>query len=1213
MSYCHLHVHSEHSLLDGLSKVADLFDTAASLGQTAIAITDHGSMASAWRAQKEATRTGVKFIPGLEAYLAIGSRFDRDFIEVSRGDASDEGDEIETSSDLVLTKKRTYQHLTLLAKDDVGWTNLVALHNESAHHISGRGRLIDFELLNSHSEGLIVLTGCLGGPILGPLSRGQLDIAEANLIKIIHAVGRENVFVEVMEHGIEEESRILNLAIWLAEEYQLKVVATNDTHHTHAEESSSHGAWLALGSKSTIAAPKMTFNGSGYHLKSELEMLAARPEDWWRVACENSALIASMVNDRVVPLPKTLFPRFPVPKGFSDSTEYFVHRVRQGIANRYPDGHPEERRAQLNFEVNVVFEMGFVEYFLTIDEAITNERDEGYFVGPGRGSAAGSELAYVMGITQVPPEDHDLLFDRFLEPGRLELPDIDVDFERRRKMNVIQHFIDVYGESMVALIGNVGTLQAKQAIKDAAGVLSSSAAGISLAKAVPEGMGLPELVESDSPMASDFQKLMTDPTSREITDLALTFFNVAKSSGIHASGVIVSPVPLTDLIPMRRKDGIWITEWDMRDLEGFGLVKLDILSIRNLDMAHYALDFLEEQTGEHIDLYDIPHPDTKNDARVNKAWDLIRRGHTSSLFQMEGSAMTALIQNIQPDCLDDLSAAIALFRPGPLSAGMDKMYANRKNGRERVSYSHFTSDEGEAEWISKVLGNTFGTFVYQEQIMLLGTVVAGFDDVWRSKLRKAISKKIPDLMAQVGERFVKGATEEKIGDNGELLSPVFSEQTAHNIWIAMQGSAEYLFNKSHSVCYALLAFYTAFLKANWAANYGAATLAVTSAADKRVPAMDALIQEGIEILPPDVNVSGLETRPEGEQAIRLGLGEIKQAGESAEAAVARRDGRQYVSFEDFVERARLSNSRYIQSDQLDALIASGALDQFGSRLGLTMVGRTYLQGVGVTPPPVEWGYVEKAARQRAVILKTLGPHPASVLREVFDQWRMPSSLSDERFQVSATPVGQLDVENLRDGDNVILIGILTSYSERAYRKGKLANITIEDATGSISAVLWDRALRDAQQDAALPPLGFPTVISGRASTSTFEIENEDGEAETIHRREVTVSKVYSVDFSDDPAGAYLDPGFPTIDLTADNVFHQPKLTSAEEISSLLLELGVTPAGRFDVPTFVAPVAAVEVAATPLQAVIEMGSAVPTEEPPPFEGGSPASQARSWRL
>ena len=1176
MTFASLHTHSEHSELDSTAKISELFKRAAELGQTALAVTDHGTLSGLWKAQQAADANGVKLIPGIEAYLAIGDRFDRNAVDV-----------IEDGR----TKTKKYEHLTLLAESEAGWANLVAISNESQLSKWGKHARVDYPLIAENRAGLIILTGCLGGPILGPLSRGDDKQAEANLVEIIETVGRENVFIEIMEHGIALESVILPAAAALAAKYSIPLVATNDSHHTHADGAGAHDAWLAVSTKTTLTDPtRYQFHGTGYHLRSEAEMLELRPEAWWAEAVANTAIVADRIAARVLPRPNPKLPAFPTPTGFVSNLAYFKHLVREGAVARYgPLADRPDVTARLNEELHIIRDAGFTEYFLIVHEVVSWARSQGILVGPGRGSAAGSLTAYALGITGICPLDNDLLFERFLEPGRPDFPDIDVDFESLRRGDVLDHLEELWGSRSVSLIGSFSAAKTKRALQDAARVLDAGALGRTLSAVVPSDGGNPysfdRLFDLADGSSAEFrtQYAAGGDIATKVVALAREFADTVNGSSIHACGVIVSDLDLRAIIPQRidSTTGRWISAWDSKDVEGFGLLKLDVLSIRNLDVAAQAIRFIEETTGEHLDFDNLPHPDSVGNDRVTAAWNLLRDGRTAGIFQMESAKMTELARQVQPASLTDLSAVVALFRPGPLSAGMDQHFARRKNGQEQIDYGIFTDDTAEQAVIAQVLGATYGTFVFQEQLMHLGRDMAGFTVGQRGELRKAVGKKDKVKMAHVGEMFVAGAVVETRDPSGVVTSPAFSRATAERMWEQMKGSGSYLFNASHSAAYAQLAFITAFLKANWPAEYGAAILAVTDGDEKRIAALRALPEEGIEILAPDVNLSGVHSRPEGRTAVRLGLSEIKNVGTAGELIVAVRDaaGRPFASFNAVVDQVRKGGVQsagsedlgYLPSNQVEALIEAGALDEFGPRMGLFTIARVAKGAPELAVPAIEWGYLERSARQRAVLLVSIGEHPLRHVQQDVRAWRSIRTVGDLEFSAAAIPVTSIpDV----DGTPVTTIGILSRMSEKAYKRGRLANVTIEGSSGSIDAVLWDETLSASKYAGVIPPIGGLIAVTGRVTIREFEQEDEEGKTTTTFSKELIVLQVRRVPVNDPIRGGLTLDGAARIEFAP--TVARPELPSPQTGAEGVVESPGTPV----VSASATPTATVTPAAAP---------------------------------
>ncbi|MGN7187552.1 DNA polymerase III subunit alpha [Microbacterium enclense] len=1150
-----LHTHTEHSPLDGLAKVSEVFERASELGQPALAITDHGGLPGIWRAQKAAADAGVKPIMGMEAYLAFGSRDDPGSLEVPSDDAGDDSDEADGTGK---TRVRKYMHLTLLAETAEGWTNLVRVRNQSeltkVKVASKSYPLVDFDLIREHREGIIVLTGCLGGPVLGPLSRGDEPGARQGIEACIGAVGAQNVYVEVMEHGLEQESAVLPRLAELASEYRLPLVATNDSHYVHEADHDDHDAWLALRTGKKIAdGNRYRFHGDGYHLRSEQEMRALRPEQWWQDAVSNTMLVADRVADRVLPRPQSMLPKFPTPDGYSSNAEYLFKTILGQATATYGTPLPQEVRDRLNHELNVIRnpvperpDIDFTDYMLMVSEMIRWEHQQGGITGAGRGSGAGSMVAYLTEITALDPLEEGLLFERFLEPGRADFPDIDTDFRRSRREAILRHLADFWGAGRVALIGSVAQDKPKRALKDAARVLGvPPSTADKLSKAVPilaggQPMPLAQILDETNPQTSDFRRVFAEVerSSRSsdggvrperILELARSFENTAAGYGIHACGVLIADRDLSAHLPMRldEKTGWWVTEWDSRDVEAFGGVKVDVLSLRNLDIAQLAADMIEEQTGEHIDIPSVPRGHEVDNPRVQKAWRLLQEGNTIGVFQAEGAGMSQLFRDVRPDTEADLSAVIALYRPGPLSAGMHTSYALRKNGHEQVDYEYLTSDPSEQSWLATVLGDTYGLMVYQEQLMRLGTVIAGFDVAERSLLRKAVGKKKRDLMEQVGRMLLDRAGTEYRDAAGQVISPVFSRRTAERVFQAMQGAAEYSFNRSHSAAYARLTWQTAFLKANWPAAFGAALLALTTDdKEKRAEALRSLLAEGIDVLPPDVNRSAVATNPEGERSVRLGLSEIKGMSELASArTVAARSYGPFESLHDLMVRVTKhdeTSEAAITSSDLAAMIDAGALDSYGPRMGLAAIAKT-AKTVDLPVPDIEYGVVERTTRQRGRLLTSLGSSPLQRFQRELREWNAPGPLGPDLMplRAPATPVSMLPDQ---DGAVVTTIGVLAAWATRPYRGGTMANLTVEGSSASIRGVLWNEQLERARSSGVIPAVGGLIAVTGRISVREIETEHvdDDGNVEvsTVFLRELTVTTIHPVHVDDPVTGGF---------------------------------------------------------------------------------------------
>ena len=1190
--FVHLHVHAENSQLDGLARIKSIAKTAAALGQKALALTDHGSLAGAWKFQKNCVDAGIKPIIGCEMYMSIGSRHERNFETVVNDDDNasdaDEGKE----------KVKRYMHLTVLARNEAGWTNLLALHNKAEDSYWYKPR-IDFDLLDEHGDGLIILTGCLGGPVAGPLARaGAADKAgdpeaaakfrqEArdNLDRLIKAVGREHVFIEVMYHGIKAEAHAFRELRTLSEETGIPLVATNDCHYEHAHEASAHDGLLAVGVKRSLDDPnRFRFNGTpDYYVKSEAEMLAVLGEvkneaaaTAWREACANTVKVAALCADTVIPAPKMRLPQFPVPAGFADERAFLHHLVKEGAKERFGNVLPQAVKERLRTEEDIICDMGFPAYFLIVWDIIawarsdyspqdwidlhagkpvneaTRTKKKPILVGVGRGSAAGSMISYCLKIVGVDPIENHLLFERFLEPGRMGMPDIDVDFEAARRPEVFGYTAIRWGGNMVAHIGTFGMALSKAAIKDAARILKPSATdrdsnmrGAALQKL---GNQLSDMVPSAGGKAYSFAQLdntadnstqafrdlveASGQDAQDILALARAFEGITKTESIHACGFIISPEPLTEIVPMRWQshtanadpDAPRVICWDGGDCEELGLLKMDILGLTNLDIAAQSLDYIKATTGNSFTLEEIPHPSTKGNKIVDGAYALMAAGRTGGVFQMESGGMIRTAQEVVPETLDDISAIVALFRPGPLKAGMHTSYARRKAGLEAVSYTDFTNDPVETEWIDTVLGATYGMAIYQETIMRLSTVVSGFDATKRSRLRKAMGKKKQSEMDACLTMWTEGATEEFIGDDGQVISPKFAPATAEKLWDFISGAASYLFNASHSAAYGQLAYITAYLKSGWPVEYAASILAVADKEEKRLTALSGLRDDGIDVLAPDINKSMERTAPVDGQVL-LGLSEIKDVGSNGVHIIRERitSGRPFTSLADLVERVKVPSDmtangfQKVPAAALQGLIEAGAMDAFGPRLGQLIAVRAVAKNPMAPIVDARWDSLEEATRQRQRLGVSLGVHPLVSKKDKLSVWRTPGVYDErtgESVGTSPTPLHKIsDVS----GAAVVTLGVISMWEEKAYGGGRRANFSLESSRESINGVIWDRTLSGLRRKGIVPKIGDIVAVSGKVNVRNTVIgDEESGTEETIKTKELNIFEMWPVATGDKP-------------------------------------------------------------------------------------------------
>jgi len=730
-SFVHLRLHTEYSLVDSVVRVEDLVSAAAAKGMPAVGITDQNNLFAMVKFYKAALGTGIKPIIGVEAYITPGtSRFDQ--TRVRFGQQGQEADDV--------SARGAYTHMTLLAKDNEGLHNLFRASSlASLEGQMGKWPRMDRDLLQTYGKGLVATSGCPSGEIQTRLRLGQWDEAVRTAGELQDVFGRENFYVELMDHGLDIETRVTQDLLRLAETIGAPLVATNDLHYVREEDASSQEALLAINSGSTLDDPdRFKFDGTGYYVKSAAEMrrvFAELPE-----ACDNTLLIAEQCEVSF-DTSANYMPRFPVPDG-EDETSWFVKEIERGLHRRYPNGIPDASRKQAQYETEVIIQMGFPGYFLVVADFINWAKEQGIRVGPGRGSAAGSMASYLMGITELDPLEHGLIFERFLNPERVSMPDVDVDFDERRRGEVIRYVTEKYGDDRVAQIVTYGTIKAKQALKDSARLLGFPfAMGEKLTKAMPPAVmgkdiplsGIFDPKHERYPEAAEFRQLHdTDPEAQRVVELARGIEGLKRQWGVHAAGVIMSSDPLIDIIPIMRRpqDGAVITQFDYPTSEGLGLIKMDFLGLRNLTILDDALENIEMNGKDPIEIESLALDD-------KASYDLLARGDTLGVFQLDGGPMRALLRQMKPDKFDDLSAVIALYRPGPMGMNSHTNYALRKNGLQKIEPIHPELEKPLAE----ILDETYGLIVYQEQVQRAAQILAGYSLGQADLLRRAMGRR----------------------------------------------------------------------------------------------------------------------------------------------------------------------------------------------------------------------------------------------------------------------------------------------------------------------------------------------------------------------------------------------------------------------------------------------------------------------------------------
>lgn len=897
MSFVGLHIHSDYSLLDGASQLEPLAAKAVEMGMSAIALTDHGVMYGAIELIKTCKKAGIKPIIGNEMYLING--------------------------DITKQERRPRYHQVILAKNTQGYKNLVKLTTKShLDGVQGRGIFsrpcINKDLLEQHHEGLIVTSACLGGEIPQAIMQNRLDVAYRVATWYKDLFG-EDYYLEIQDHGSPED-RIVNVEIVrIARELDIKIIATNDSHFISCVDVEAHDALLCIQTGKLVTEDKrLRYSGTEY-LKSAEEMRRLfrdhLPQDVIDEAVANTVEVAEKVEEYDI-LGNPQIPNFPVPKGHTGET-YMAKVSRDGLLDRLNinsyDEAPPEYQARLEYEIQMMHQMGFATYFLVVWDYIKFARDNKIPVGPGRGSAAGSLVAYCMGITNIDPVHHGLLFERFLNPERKSMPDVDTDFCIEKREQVIEYVTEKYGKDHVAQIITFNRMTSKAVLKDVARVLDIPyGESDKMAKMIPVARGKPAklkvMIDPEKTPEKAFQEKYksgdlvpgTAVTYRRWLDMAITIEGTNKTFGMHAAGVVISAKPLDELVPLQRNnDGAVITQYYMEDVEAVGLLKMDFLGLRNLTMIQKAVDYVEQTRGKTLDMDKVAYDDPAT-------YKLLGRGELGGVFQLESSGMRQIVRDLKPDGLDDISSVLALYRPGPLDAGLIPKFINRKHGREQIDYPH--------QLIQPILEETYGIMIFQEQIMKIAQDMAGYSLGEADLLRRAMGKKKQSEMDKHRGKFIEGSVANGV-----------PKKTVETLWEQMVNFAQYCFNKSHSMAYGYVTFQTAYLKANYPVEYMAALLtAISGDQDKVQMHIANCVSMGIEVLPPDVNRSGVDFTPE-ESSILFGLSAVRNVGLGAIETIlhCRAEDGPFSSLPELCDRIDL---RAVNRRALEALIHSGALD-----------------------------------------------------------------------------------------------------------------------------------------------------------------------------------------------------------------------------------------------------------------------------------------------
>lgn len=1013
MKFAHLHLHTEYSLLDGVIRIDELLERVAAYGMEAVAITDHGVMYGVVDFYKKAKEKGIRPIIGCEVYVAPGSRFEK----------------------VVVKGSEPAYHLVLLAENEEGYRNLMELVTRAFLEGFYYKPRVDKELLREYSRGLIALSACLAGEIPRLVLAGNVEEAERCALEYRDIFGPENFFLELQENKIPEQRMVNEALIAIARKTGIPLVATNDCHYLDAKDAYMHDVVLAIQTATSLDDPKrLRFPTQDFYLKSPQEMIesfASLPE-----AIENTWNIAERCRVDIE-LGKIILPRFDVPEGF-DAFSYLVHLCEEGLRWRYGDPPPERVRKQLEYELKVIENMGYATYFLIVWDFVHFARERGIMVGPGRGSAAGSLVSYVLGITDIDPLQYGLLFERFLNPERVSMPDIDIDFCFERRDEVIRYVTEKYGATNVAQIITFGRMMARQAVRDVGRALGWSYSDVDrIAKLIPGGPGvtLERAMESNPQL----RKLAEENKEvRTLLDLARRIEGMCRHASVHAAGVVIADRPLTYYVPLQRmNEGEIVTQFDMDALQELGLLKMDFLGLRTLTVIERALRIIKNTRGEEIRLDRIPLDD-------RATYELLARGETIGVFQLESAGMRELLKRLKPEHIEDLIAILALYRPGPLGSGMIDDFIDRKQGRVPVTYPHPS--------LEPILRETYGVIVYQEQVMKIASEFAGFTLGEADILRRAMGKKKPEVMKEQREKFVNGAVQRG-----------HSREKAEELFDIIEYFAGYGFNKSHSAAYALVSYQTAYLKAHYPTEYLAACLtSVANDSDKVAKFIAECRRLGIDVLPPDINESLANFTVVGDRRIRFGLAAIRNVGESAvEEILLRRRESRYRNIFDFVERV---DSRVVNRRVLESLIKAGAFGGLHPNRAQLLASLEDILSYGARRR-------KKGVRQRSLFGEEVTSEGTPPLREVAEFSRqellqmekemLGFYVSDHPFREAVAglqhlpffPLGHLRM--LKEEMRVKVVGMVGNVRKIITKTGgDMYFVTLEDETGSIEVIFF---------------------------------------------------------------------------------------------------------------------------------------------------------------
>ena len=1030
MNFTHLHVHTEYSLLDGSNKINEYVSRVKELGMKSAAITDHGVMFGCIDFYKAAKAAGIKPILGCEVYVAPGSRFDKE-----KGKEEDR-----------------YYHLVLLAETQEGYQNLIKIVSYGFVDGFYYKPRVDMELLEQYHEGIIALSACLAGEVARNLARGFYEEGKEAALRYEKIFGKGNFFLELQDHGIPEQRQVNHELIRMSRETGIELVATNDVHYTYSSDAEAHDILLCVQTgKSLKDENRMRYEGGQYYVKSEEEMRRLFP--YAPEAIENTGKIAERCNVEIE-FGVTKLPKFDVPAGYT-AWEYLNKLCFEGLDKRYTD-NKEELRNRLNYELGVIKDMGYVDYFLIVWDFIRYAREQGIMVGPGRGSAAGSLVSYTLGITKLDPIKYDLLFERFLNPERVSMPDIDVDFCFERRQEVIDYVVEKYGKDQVVQIVTFGTMAARGVIKDVGRVMDVPYVQCdTIAKMIPQELNI--TIDKAMKANPELKKIYeTDETVRKLIDMSRRLEGLPRHTSMHAAGVVISQKPVMEYVPLSRgSDGSLVTQFTMTTLEELGLLKMDFLGLRTLTVIQNAEKLVRRDKGIELDMDKIDYED-------KKVYGMLGAGKTEGVFQLESTGMKNFMKELKPGNLEDIIAGLSLYRPGPMD--FIPQYIKGKNNPDEIHY--------DCPELEPILKATYGCIVYQEQVMQIVRSLGGYTLGRSDLVRRAMSKKKASVMEKERQNFVYGNEEEGVPG---CIHRGISEKTANKIYDEMIDFAKYAFNKSHAAAYAVVSYQTAFLKYYYPVEYMAALM--TSVIHNPSKVAEYILSSRkmqIEILPPDINFGESEFSAD-HGAIRYGLSAIKSLGAPMIRAIVeeRKENGKYQSLRDFIERM---SGRELNKRAIENLIKAGALDQVaGNRRQKLMVYAEIVDAVNqekknamtgqmslfdlisdeekeayeIQMPKVEeYSKEELLSFEKEVLGVYISGHP---LEEYEERWRKNITARTVDFQIDE----ELGTSKARDGEIAVIGGIITNKTVKYTRNNKvMAFLTIEDLVGTVEVVVF---------------------------------------------------------------------------------------------------------------------------------------------------------------